>query len=184
MVFSSHLSLKKRTGQTGTSRFRYLNQLVQEFRNTDSSACKEQVLANLANFAYDPINYPHFRSLRVIELFLSQLSPSTSNNSETLTEFSVAGICNLCLDPLNREILFRLRAIPLLIYCLENPQEKIVLPALTTLYHVIDKEATNVIKDEISERILSLCASDSVSLRNTAFLFAEKLNLNIPSCAK
>ena len=35
---------------------------------------KCQVLANLANFAYDPINYPHLKKLNVAELFLGKFS--------------------------------------------------------------------------------------------------------------
>ena len=34
---------------------------------------KLQVLANLANFAYDPINYEYFRKLNVLDLFLGEL---------------------------------------------------------------------------------------------------------------
>ena len=34
------------------------------------SGAKEEILANLANFAYDPINYDHFRKLNVVDLFL------------------------------------------------------------------------------------------------------------------
>lgn len=37
-----------------------------------SSDAKSQVLANLANFAYDPINYTHLRKLNVAELFLGK----------------------------------------------------------------------------------------------------------------
>jgi KaiC/GvpD/RAD55 family RecA-like ATPase len=54
---------------------------------------KEQVLANLANFAYDPINYDFLRKLKVIDIFLDNLSESNIK----LQEFAVAGLCNLCL---------------------------------------------------------------------------------------
>jgi len=33
---------------------------------------KLQVLANLANFAYDPINYEYLRQLNVVDLFLGK----------------------------------------------------------------------------------------------------------------
>ena len=36
------------------------------------SGSKEEILANLANFAYDPINYEHFRKLNVVDLFLGK----------------------------------------------------------------------------------------------------------------
>jgi hypothetical protein len=52
---------------------------------------KLQVLANLANFAYDPVNYQHIRSQKVIDLFLEQLA---SDNNK-LIEFAAAGLCNL-----------------------------------------------------------------------------------------
>ena len=38
------------------------------------SGSKEEILANLANFAYDPINYEHFRKLNVVDLFLGKES--------------------------------------------------------------------------------------------------------------
>lgn len=55
------------------------------------SEAKCQVLANLANFAYDPINYEFLRKLRVLDLFLEQLS----QNNEQLLNFGLAGLCNL-----------------------------------------------------------------------------------------
>ena len=36
------------------------------------TGAKEEILANLANFAYDPINYDHFRKLNVADLFLGK----------------------------------------------------------------------------------------------------------------
>ena len=34
---------------------------------------KREVLANLANFAYDPVNYEYMRTLNVADLFLGKL---------------------------------------------------------------------------------------------------------------
>ena len=36
------------------------------------SGAKEEILANLANFAYDPINYDHFRELNVVDLLMGK----------------------------------------------------------------------------------------------------------------
>lgn len=58
-----------------------------------SIEAKEQVLANLANFAYDPINYGYIRQLQIIDLFLQSLS----ENNIKLVRFAAGGICNLCL---------------------------------------------------------------------------------------
>lgn len=52
---------------------------------------KKEVLANLANFAYDPINYEHIKKLRILDVFLQQLS----ENNEELLHFALAGISNL-----------------------------------------------------------------------------------------
>lgn len=49
------------------------------------------MLANLANFAYDPINYPYIRSQRVIDLFIEQLVLEDVK----LVSFAAAGLCNL-----------------------------------------------------------------------------------------
>lgn len=46
---------------------------------------KEQVLANLANFAYDPKNYEYLRQLQVLDLFLDALT----EDNETLVEFAI-----------------------------------------------------------------------------------------------
>jgi len=50
-------------------------------------------LSNLANFAYDPINYGYMRQLQIIDIFLDSLS----ENNPKLVQFAIGGICNLCL---------------------------------------------------------------------------------------
>ncbi|XP_045428298.1 armadillo repeat-containing protein 7 isoform X1 [Pipistrellus kuhlii] len=69
-------------------RLGYLQALVTEFQETESQDAKEQVLANLANFAYDPSNYPYLRQLQVLDLFLDSLS----EENETLVEFAIGFI--------------------------------------------------------------------------------------------
>ncbi|XP_036609330.1 armadillo repeat-containing protein 7 isoform X2 [Trichosurus vulpecula] len=66
-------------------RLEYLQALVTEFQETTSQEAKEQVLANLANFAYDPNNYRYLRELQVLDLFLDVLS----EDSDTLVEFAI-----------------------------------------------------------------------------------------------
>lgn len=99
----------------GLSRLEYLQALVTEFQVTDSSGecnllvssyfhidfyrcffnikssfiyvadAKEQVLANLANFAYNPQNYEYLRQLKVLDLFLDMLTEDNDN----LVEFAL-----------------------------------------------------------------------------------------------
>ncbi|UYV80641.1 ARMC7, partial [Cordylochernes scorpioides] len=111
------------------------------------SEAKEQVLANLANFAYDPINYDFFRKLNIIPMFLDVTLPNQVLNSSKsggatdnlggekgrLQEFATAGLCNCCLDPANRAIIVaRSGALRRLAGCLASPCEETVLSALTT----------------------------------------------------
>uniref|UniRef100_A0A8C6YTF6 Armadillo repeat-containing protein 7 n=1 Tax=Nothoprocta perdicaria TaxID=30464 RepID=A0A8C6YTF6_NOTPE len=74
-----------RPGAMELGRLEYLQALVTEFQVTDSADAKEQVLANLANFAYDPQNYEHLRRLQVLDLFLDALG----EDSEALVEFAM-----------------------------------------------------------------------------------------------
>lgn len=67
-------------------RLGYLQALVTEFQETESQDAKEQVLANLANFAYDPGNYQYLRQLQVLDLFLDSLS----EENETLIKFAIS----------------------------------------------------------------------------------------------
>ncbi|GBN09570.1 hypothetical protein AVEN_143857-1 [Araneus ventricosus] len=53
-------------------RFSFLRELVTEFQDTSSVDAKEQVLANLGNFAYDPDNYIHIKELNIVDLFLGK----------------------------------------------------------------------------------------------------------------
>lgn len=52
---------------------------------------KREVLANLANFAYDPVNYEYIKQLHILDIFLEQLSEP----NEDLIHFGLAGLCNL-----------------------------------------------------------------------------------------
>lgn len=57
---------------------------------------KEQVTANLANFAYDPINFKFLKAAECIPLFLELLASPNS----TLVLHGIAALCNICLGNL------------------------------------------------------------------------------------
>ncbi|KAF9665411.1 hypothetical protein SADUNF_Sadunf16G0119800 [Salix dunnii] len=78
---------------------------------------KERIVANLANFAYDPYNYTFLRQLNVLELFLDCITEP----NEKLVEFGIGGICNSCVDPANAAIISQSGGIPLTIQCLSSP---------------------------------------------------------------
>ena len=74
-MFSTPQRLAKRTSKSDPDRSNYLQQLLEEYENLSTHEEKKlQILANLGNFAYDPINYEYFRRFNVLDIFLNNLS--------------------------------------------------------------------------------------------------------------
>lgn len=128
-MFTSKERLDRRTGSFGIGRLSYLQSLVNEFQETENEESKLQVLANLANFAYDPVNYDYIRRLNVIDLFLDCLDES----NEKLVEFAVGGLCNLVNDRLNQDLILANDGVNLVVRCLSSSNDETVLSAITTL---------------------------------------------------
>ncbi|KRX70222.1 DNA damage-binding protein 1 [Trichinella sp. T6] len=102
--------IQKKSGGNKYGRLQYLNQLVTEFQNSESNDAKRQIVANLANFAYDPVNHEFLTTLRVHILFsdcLNEADPS-------MVEFALGGLCNMIQQPICRR------------FVLENLSEKVV----------------------------------------------------------
>eukprot|EP00897_Mesotaenium_endlicherianum_P010796 jgi/Mesen1/9745/ME000695S09055 len=172
-MFSTKQRLKERTGKYGTTRFDYLQALVTEFQEATNEEAKEQVVANLANFAYDPVNYEHLRKLHAVDLFLDCLTEP----SERLVEFGMGGICNCCPDPKNAAVIIESDGIPLIIGCLSSPVENTVLSAMAALYFLC---APATKKQILSPAVVALmeqyAAASAVNVRfsNTAQAFLDK----------
>ncbi|XP_028608643.1 armadillo repeat-containing protein 7 isoform X1 [Grammomys surdaster] len=159
-------------------RLGYLQALVTEFQETESQVpfliadAKEQVLANLANFAYDPGNYPYLRQLQVLDLFLDSLS----EENETLIKFAIGGLCNLCPDKANKEHILQTGGVPLIVNCLSSPNEETVLSAVTTLMYLnspgtrAHPELTSL---PVVQCMLRFSLSANTRLRNLAQIFLE-----------
>ncbi|KPJ13706.1 Armadillo repeat-containing protein 7 [Papilio machaon] len=116
-MFSTKSQLRKRTPENGTDRESYLSLLVDEYLNSSSIDAKCQVLANLANFAYDPINYCFIRDVGALDIFLYVLK---NESNHKLVNFACGGISNLCLDPLNTTYILDygiLKLVPRLLKC-------------------------------------------------------------------
>ncbi|XP_008435689.1 armadillo repeat-containing protein 7 isoform X1 [Poecilia reticulata] len=151
-------------------RFEYLQSLVTEFQDTDSEEAKEQVLANLANFAYDPKNMEYLRELQVPDLFLDMLT----EENENFVEFGMGGLCNLSMDPKCREVILQSGGISLVTNCLSNRREETVLSAVTTLMNL----ATPATRPQISgpgilQCMLRFSLAESPRLRNLAAVFLQ-----------
>ncbi|XP_058531695.1 armadillo repeat-containing protein 7 [Ochotona princeps] len=155
-------------------RLGYLQALVTEFQETASRDAKEQVLANLANFAYDPGNYEYLRQLQVVDLFLDSLS----EENETLVEFAMGGLCNLCVDRANKEHILQAGGVPLITNCLASTNEETVLSAVTTLMYLgspgpsAHPELTAM---PVVQCMLRFSLSANARLRNLAQIFLEDL---------
>ncbi|XP_030755019.1 armadillo repeat-containing protein 7-like [Sitophilus oryzae] len=167
-MFSRKEQLLKKTGEDGIGRYEYLKQLVNEFATSKSYDARKQILANLANFAYDPINYEYIAQLHIIDLFLAQLS----ENSEELIHFALAGICNICCDPESREYIITLNGIHLVSQFLGHKNEDIALNALTTLFYLFESSSTTVPQD-LLPKLLEYEKSEDVRFQNLGKLFSE-----------
>lgn len=143
-MFATHEKLAQRTGKNKPDRSEYLKLLVEEVKTTPSLEMKKQVLANLANFAYDPINYEFLRKLGVLDLFLDLLS----DGNVTLKQFAIGGICNLCLDKENKDYIIGSGGIAQIISCLTSHDEETVLSTITTLIFLITPQSKPEITSE------------------------------------
>ncbi|XP_032562374.1 armadillo repeat-containing protein 7 isoform X1 [Chiroxiphia lanceolata] len=131
---------------------------------------KEQVLANLANFAYDPKNYEYLRQLQVLDLFLDMLT----EDNETLVEFAIGGLCNLCLDKTNKEYILEANGVEPIINCLSSPNEETVVSAVTTLMFLTTPQSRHQTTAlPVVECMLRFSLSANKRLSNLATLFLE-----------
>lgn len=167
-MFSRKEQLIRKTGPDGIGRYDFLKQLINEFTTTRSHEAKRQTLANLANFAYDPVNYEYLKQLHVVDLFLAQLS----ENFDDLKHFALAGICNICVDPEFREYIIGLNGIYLISQLLSHNDEEIQLNALTTLFYLFESDQT-VVQSEIIEKVNSFSKTNNQRLKNLSTIFLE-----------
>ncbi|KAJ7960043.1 Armadillo repeat-containing protein 7 [Quillaja saponaria] len=172
-MFTNERRQVERTGKYGTPRLQYLQELVVQFQNSTDEETKEKIVANLANFAYDPYNYTFLRQLNVLELFLDCITEA----NEKLVEFGVGGICNSCADPANAAIVTQCGGIPLIIQCLSSPVRNTVNYALGALYFLCDtSNKEEVLKPEVIDLIKRYAEAEAirVNFSNLAKAFLEK----------
>ncbi|XP_033736748.1 armadillo repeat-containing protein 7-like [Pecten maximus] len=169
-MFSSKEQLDKKTGEYGIGRFNYLQSLVTEYQDTDSDESKQQVLANLANFAYDPINYGHFQVLNIVDLFLDALDEP----DQKLVEYAIGGLCNCCLDKKIKQQILQHDGVKLVTSCLSRPNEETVLSAITTLMYLTTPESKKEITSlPVVECMLRFSEANNKRLGNLAKVFLQ-----------
>ncbi|SPP84536.1 blast:Armadillo repeat-containing protein 7 [Drosophila guanche] len=139
-MFSSHRNLKRKTPDQGIDRRQYIGHLVDEYYTTTNVEALEQVTANLTNFAYDPINWPHLHEAEAFDVFIASLKTQNQN----LQLHGIAAICNICLDKTAGELIREeLGIISGLFVRTDHPE--IVLHSLALFFQllnasVVDKE--------------------------------------------
>ncbi|XP_068120103.1 armadillo repeat-containing protein 7 [Hyperolius riggenbachi] len=151
-------------------RFQYLQALVTEFQDTDSIEAKEQVLANLANFSYDPNNFSDLQQLQVPDLFMDMLT----EDNENLVEFGIGGICNMCLDKTIKRHILSSGGLSLIINCLSSSREETVLSAVTALMYLCTAASrAEIITPPVVECMLRFSVSANSRFSNLAKIFLE-----------
>lgn len=171
-MFSSKKRLQKRTTSKDLNRPDYLQALVTEFQETTCQNSKEQVLANLANFAYDPINFNYLRDLHVIDLFIDCIETDEDLNGK-IVEFGISGLCNAVSDIKNRKIVNdHQRSIYLITNCLSSSNEETVLSAITTLMQLIDDESRpRIVTPALVDCMRRFTLTSNRRFQNLAHLF-------------
>lgn len=155
---------------SASDRFEYLQGLVTEFQDTDSEESKEQVLANLANFAYDRSNMEALRLLQVTELFLDMLT----EENENFVEFGIGGLCNLSMERESRDQILQSGGAPLVISCLSSNRDETVLSAITTLMNLTTAASRAETTDSaVVQCMLRFSLTQNPRLRNLALVFLQ-----------
>ncbi|CAF2124034.1 unnamed protein product [Rotaria magnacalcarata] len=176
-MFSTPNSLQRRTGRFGVGRSEHLKQLLNEYENQlTNSECKLQLLANLANFSYDPINYDYLRELNIIDLFLDCLKMHTDDD---YVHYALAGLCNMSADKINCKLIIEKNPTILicLVKCFFSTRLDIVLNSMVTLMFLCnhnEQEKNELIKrNEIRECLEKYSQSKDIRLSNMAKLFLQ-----------
>lgn len=135
---------------------------------------KEQVTANLANFAYDPLNYEYLTKHNAIIVFLDLLISC----NEKLIEHGICGLCNYCHEPEIRLQLLEEKNLELIQNLLESNNTRILSHALTTLIFLQTDNNTRIITRESLNRVNELLQEvesgvQSKKLRNLLLILQE-----------
>lgn len=185
-MFTRKEQLITRTGKNKVGRFEFLKLLITEFKTSKSKEAKTQVLANLANFAYDPVNYDYLRQLKVVDLFLHLIS----EDDKDFVRFALGGICNLCLDPENKDHIIHSRGPQIIASLLTSSDEETVLSAITTLMFLVTPVSKpEITTPEIINLMIHFSKDSNYRVKNLALIFlndycsetdVESIRLNPP----
>jgi hypothetical protein len=135
---------------------------------------KRQVLSNLSNFAYDPINFEFLKQLHAIDLFLDQLS----SDNEDFLHFGLAALCNISPDPESKDYIIKLNGIKLISNQLLHKNDEIALNAITTLYYLLFPSFRHLITPEILDKVKVYQSHPNTRYKNLGEVFMEEASKN------
>lgn len=169
-MFSTKERLRRRTPAAGIDREEYIEHLVEEFHTTTNVEAQEQVSANLANFAYDPVNYPFLKKSSCLELFIQTLSLP----NDKLVLHGIAGICNLCLDEYFKSVILAPTNLAAITALLSKDNPEIVLQTLATLTLLTTpKTKEQICIPKVVRDIQRLRESKHIPIKRLASVFIE-----------
>ncbi|XP_050071285.1 armadillo repeat-containing protein 7 [Anopheles maculipalpis] len=180
-MFSTQERLKRRTPNGGINRKTYLCLLVDEYYETSNLEAQQQVTANLANFAYDPINWKFLREAKAHELFYEIVQQSLQGVVDRLLVLhAIVGLANIALDSVIAEYIERSNGLSQLRTLLEKYQTdcEIVCNTLTCYSFLLNDTRTLLAKeDKCLLRLLEhFKQSESKRIVNLATILAEDLS--------
>ncbi|KAF6025784.1 ARMC7 [Bugula neritina] len=172
-MFSTKQHLIKRTGACGIGRFNYLQSLIEEFQTTELSSSKREILANLANFAYDPINYDYFLQLNIPDIFIDCLVDE-KDKDPCLRLYALTGVCNSCLDKRMKSFYISNGCVKAVAQYLFWDDPQMIIQAITSLMYLINNESRQEITAvAIRQRMVELMSSLDRRVKNLATVFVE-----------
>ncbi|XP_049281211.1 armadillo repeat-containing protein 7 [Anopheles funestus] len=180
-MFSTQERLKRRTPAGGINRKTYLCLLVDEYYETSNIEAQQQVTANLANFAYDPINWTFLREAKAHELFYEIVQQSLQGVVDRfLVLHAIVGLANISLDPVIAEYIERSNGLEQLRALLVKYQTdcEIVCNALTCCSFLLNDNRTLLLKQDkcLLSLLENLKQSKNSRIANLATILAEDLS--------
>lgn len=172
-MFTDYKQLRRRTRPIDFNRADYLQALLNEYQDsTGNEDARHQVLANLVNFCYDPINFERIRELKVLALLIDCIETDENLNGNRV-RLGIAGICNLLADPINREaILLDPRAVSLIVRCLSCDRHETIMSALTSLSQLVTPSSKHrIVTGELLRLLPRFAAFSNPRVKNLAKAF-------------
>lgn len=171
-MFSKKWSSKrKRTKEDGAERYKFLKQLVEEYGTTRNIDHKKQVLANLANFGYDPTNYEHFKELHIVDLFLNELT----GDDEQFISIVLAGLCNIVTEEEFLHYIVKLNGIKLVSESIYSKNIEAQLNVITILFYLLnDENKVKFNESGILGKLEELKNSDDMRIKNLTIILLQK----------